>query len=124
MGRTSKLRFAPHFILGALLIAAGVLVLLDNLELVYLGSIWELWRYWPLLLILLGVGKFWEATSMKERRDGFWLIAIGVWLLVSFLEVFGLGFGETWPLLLIAAGISSVWQALSTEPRHLKSQGE
>jgi hypothetical protein len=61
---------------------------------------------------------------MKQRRHGFWLITIGVWLLISFFEVFGLGFGETWPLLLIAAGISSVWQATSNEPHRISQQGE
>lgn len=121
---TSPSRIAPNLMIGAFLVAAGVLVLLDNLELVYLGPIWEWWRLWPLLLVLFGFGKFWEGATVKERRQGFWLIAIGIWLLISFFEVFGLGFGETWPLLLIAAGISSVWQALSAPRPHLEHQGE
>lgn len=124
MRNESTWQYTPHLVLGGLLIALGVIVLLENLGVIYLGSLWELWRWWPLILVFLGLSKFFAPGDFRERRSGFWLMAIGVWLLISFFRVFGLGFSESWPLLLVAAGISAIWQSTSGERTLMKRQGE
>ncbi len=81
MRKGSIWQYTPHLVLGGLLIALGVIVLLENLGTIYLGALWDLWRWWPLILVFLGLSKFFAAGDFRERRSGFWLMAIGVWLL-------------------------------------------
>ena len=72
----------------------------------------ELWRYWPLLLIFLGLG--FETDTLRARRGdgGYILIAIGVWMLAGSLELFGLGYRSAFPLGVVVAGIGMVLHAL------------
>jgi hypothetical protein len=35
---------------------------------------------------------------------GLWLVAVGFWMQISHLRLFGLTWGTSWPLLLIALG--------------------
>lgn len=68
----------------------------------------ELWRYWPLLLIFIGLGQ--EADALRTRRGdgGFILIAIGVWMLAGSLELFGLDYRSAFPLAVAMAGIGLI----------------
>ncbi|MDZ7268627.1 MAG: DUF5668 domain-containing protein [candidate division KSB1 bacterium] len=124
MRQTSRWCWAPHLLLGGLLIALGVVVFLHNLGVIYLDALWDLWRWWPLLLVFLGLGKFFASGDFRERRNGYWLVVIGLWLLISFFHVFGLSFGESWPLLLVAAGISAIWQSRDDTRARMKAEGE
>lgn len=94
---------------GLLIMAAGILLLLSNFNMVDIGPVW---RYWPLILIALGVDKIFTAGTMKERGEGIWLSFIGSWLLVSFLHIFGLTFATSWPILIIGFGIGMIWKAM------------
>jgi hypothetical protein len=49
------------------LIAAGLLFLLNNLDIIRFG---QLLRYWPIALIALGVYLLYERLAVSERRDG------------------------------------------------------
>jgi hypothetical protein len=72
----------------------------------------ELWQYWPLLLIFLGIG--YEADTLRTRRGegGFILIAIGVWMLAGSLELFDLSYRRAFPLAVAIAGAGMVLHAL------------
>lgn len=86
---------------GLVLVGLGGLLLLERLDLI----LWErIWRYWPLLLVGIGGVQVVLASSRGGRRVGLWLIGIGAWLLINFLEVFDLFFDTSWPLLLVIAG--------------------
>ena len=54
--------------------------------------------------------------KMRVRRrgatSGFWLIGVGVWMLVSQLHVFGLDYGTSWPLFIILAGVIMVMRGV------------
>ena len=47
-------------LIGGLIVIIGLLILLDNMGIVRLHDIW---RYWPVLLIMLGVSKVVESRS-------------------------------------------------------------
>jgi len=98
-------------LLGVLLFAAGVIFLLDNFDVIYIGV--PATRFWPLIVVAVGLSKYLQADSAYERRRGFWWIFIGLWLLVSVLHMFGLSFHTSWPLLLIGLGINAIWKAVS-----------
>ena len=72
----------------------------------------ELWRYWPLLLIFIGLGQ--EADALRTRRGdgGFFLIAVGVWMLCGSLRLFGLDYGDAFPMAITMAGLGLVLHAL------------
>ena len=61
-GESSKFPLAP-----VVLIAAGLLFLLNNLDIIRFG---QLLRYWPIALIALGVYLLYERLAVSERRDG------------------------------------------------------
>jgi len=56
---------SPPLWMGLILIAAGIVILLDNLGMTPVGSCWQ---YWPLLLIIIGVTRLFEIWQ-ELRRD-------------------------------------------------------
>jgi hypothetical protein len=62
-------------------------------------------RFWPMILVVLGILGL-TKTNPDKPLEGYWLLVIGLWLQVSLLELWGLGFRETWPMLVIAWGVS------------------
>jgi hypothetical protein len=51
-------------VIGLMLIAAGVLLLLDNLDILWINRVWDLW---PLSLIAVGVAELihWRKQSQS-----------------------------------------------------------
>ena len=72
----------------------------------------DLWRYWPLLLIFMGLGQ--EADALRTRRDGggVFLIAVGVWMLCGSLHLFGLDYRDAFPLGVMVVGLGLITHAL------------
>jgi hypothetical protein len=117
MAERSQSRSGGQLFLGLLLIGMGLLFLADNLYNLDIGPIW---RYWPFLLVLLGIQSLFNAADRDGIGGGVWLIFIGLWLYVSLNHVWGLGFSDSWPFLIIAWGVSVIWKSLL--PRRTKGQ--
>jgi hypothetical protein len=92
---------------GLILIAVGVMFLLDRLDIADFHYV--IHHYWPMFLVALGVSKLFSARTVW---NGLWLIAVGLWLQISALHLFGMSYGDSWPLLLIAAGACVILRAL------------
>lgn len=90
---------------GILLITIGMVYLLQNFNVIYIGS---LWSHWPLLFVLTGSVKLFTMEDGKQFGEAVWWIFIGVWLYVSIHHVYGLSFSNSWPLLIIAWGITII----------------
>ncbi|HYC90664.1 MAG TPA: DUF5668 domain-containing protein [Thermoanaerobaculia bacterium] len=88
---------------GMVLVAIGVAALVNARE---------LWRYWPLLLIVIGLGQ--ETDAVRTRRDsgGIFMIAVGVWMLCGSLRLFGLDYGESFPIGVMVVGLGLVLHAV------------
>ena len=94
--------FTPRLVLGFGILAFGVLLLLDNLDLIEAG---RLIKYlFP--SVLLGVG----ASVLTQRNPWGWLwLAAGGWTLLGALDVVDLNFWQLFfPLALVAVGFFMV----------------
>ncbi len=102
---TSRAQHTSQLVWGGILLIFGTALLLNNLGLLDIGPVW---RYWPLLIVALGIGKIVTAESPREWGGGIWMIFIGAWLYISVFRVFGFGFHDSWPILLVGVGVSMV----------------
>jgi predicted membrane protein len=93
----------PGMLAGIVLIALGTLFLLDHMGIVEAG---RLFRFWPLIIVLVGLVKFLNARS---RVGGAITVVIGVLLQLSQLGYMHLTWGTLWPVILIAAGLAMIW---------------
>jgi len=113
MEQDSSRRLLLRIIVGFVLIGVGVLLVLMNIGLVDQPPIRGLWGIGPIVLICIGLYKIAESADSHGQRSGFMLLMIGLWLAISYFEVFGMTFAETWPLLVIAVGINTIWKSFS-----------
>jgi predicted membrane protein len=100
MRRSSR---PPGMAAGLILIAVGTLFLLGHMGLVDTG---RLWKFWPLIIVVVGLVKFFKERS---QVGGAITIVIGVLLQLNQLGYLQLSWGSVWPLILIAAGIAMIW---------------
>lgn len=101
-------RFGPGVILGLVLIVAGGLFFLDNLNVLHLE--FSLWKLWPVILIAVGLVKLLEPAPVRKPILGLFLMAIGTLFLFDQLGYIEFDFAYLWPLLIIFAGVSIVKQ--------------
>jgi hypothetical protein len=99
------------FIVGLVLIAAGVSTLVERAHLFeHVG----VGRWWFLLLAAIGLVRI--AGDPAERRRGWILAGVGAWGLAVTLTP--LSFAETWPLALMIWGGSMIWRAVNKIENH------
>lgn len=112
---------AQDAVVGTILIIFGIVMLLHQLDVIYLYDfgIRSIWHLWPFILVIIGIGKLVDAPSLYHIGKGMWWIFLGLWLYVSIYHVYGLSFSETWPAMLIAWGVSMMWESLTKDSRTL-----
>jgi predicted membrane protein len=88
---------------GLVLILVGVVFLLDHLG--YIRAE-EFWKFWPMLLVVVGVVKLF---SRQNRVGGVILILIGAFLQLHKLGYTRLTLWDIWPVILIAAGVTLIF---------------
>jgi hypothetical protein len=106
--QTPDFQSRKRIIFALILIGIGALAVLQNTNMIDIGSIWTLW---PFLLVAFGINHLIGTRNPSEIGTGIWLCFLGLWLYVSLEGVWGLSFGTSWPMLLIAWGLSMVWKS-------------
>jgi predicted membrane protein len=91
---------------GGIILAIGIVFLLNNLGYVQARHLLD---FWPLLLIFAGLAKLFDPC---RRAWGVLLIFFGVFLLLNQLGIRHFSLGEFWPLVLIAVGAMAMWSAI------------
>lgn len=99
------LRITPRLVIGLAIMTAGLVLALDSLGLVD-GS--QVFRYWPLVLIAVGVVK-WVGPPRSAQAGFIWIAAGLGFLLVTTGQ---LSFGRLWAVLLFFLGANIAWRAL------------
>jgi len=92
---------AQRFLPAVILIAVGVIFLLDNLHLFHGHDVWD---YWPVALMIAGAFKVADASTPQVRTVGGILLAAGAIILASNLGLIPVDAGDLWPLALIGVG--------------------
>ena len=104
-GHARPYHWRKQLMWGLLLVGLGGALLLDQLELV---DIYDLWHYWPLILVVIGINKMIGYPTAADFTSGLWTMFIGLWLFANFEHMFGMTFRNSWPYLIIAWGITLI----------------
>lgn len=116
----SKPKFGANFWLSIGLILLGLYLLLKNLGFIYWGDIWD---YWPLIFVIIGLVKLYSSNFRELYSAALW---IGVGLLLFLLIRDYLDFSDIfqfWPVILILIGIRIVWTHYLRSTRRERVEG-
>ncbi|HEY1497593.1 MAG TPA: DUF5668 domain-containing protein [Candidatus Solibacter sp.] len=116
--RAHGFRSNPGIIPALAVIAVGVLFLLNNLNVFYLHDIW---RFWPVALLAVGLAKLVDSQSDSDRTAGIVLSIVGAIFLAKNLGFLYVSWRDFWPLILIGAGVLMLWNRLYTPSTPLSS---
>jgi hypothetical protein len=100
--RNRELGAAERMVPAIILIGIGALFLLNNLHIIYAR---EILRYWPALIIAVGVVKLVDSSDARGRTGGGVLIGVGGILMARSLGYLDVSIGALWPLILIGVGL-------------------
>jgi hypothetical protein len=102
--------WTPRFIFGLAVIALGVVLFLDNLNIVEAEQIL---RWWSVILIAVGLGKLIAPASPSARATSWIWIVVGVAILAVNLGWLHFAIRDLWPLALILLGSWIVLRGVS-----------
>ena len=100
---------SPGLVGGVLITALGVILLLDRI-----GTLdaREILRFWPAILVAIGLLKLVSPGGGLGRTFGALLATLGAVLLLDELGWAHIHFNDLWPLALIAVGVLLLWRAI------------
>lgn len=101
---------------GAIIAIVGVLLLLDHMDFIHIGP---LFRFWPMILVFVGIGHIFDSTN---RIWGLILIVVGLVFQTNNLGLTHFRIGDLWPLAIIAVGLLLMWAAI--KPPVIARQGQ
>ena len=96
-------------VVGAFIVAIGLLILLDNLGII---RVHDVWRYWPVLLIVFGVSRLLECRTPAGYIWGGVLTLVGALLLLNNLDMVVFDINVFWPVILIIVGLGMLLRSL------------
>jgi Domain of unknown function (DUF5668)/Cell wall-active antibiotics response 4TMS YvqF len=102
----SGFRVTPHAVLGLLIIVVGLLLTADNLGWVHAQDF--IWKYWPMILVVVGLTKLLQGSGGGRLVGGF-VMLIGLGLEAE--RVFDVDIDAWWPMLLVALGLIIISRA-------------
>jgi len=91
---------------GAFLTLGGLALLLDQMGII---SVERLWRFWPMILIFIGL---WNLACESGRIFGAVMVILGVLFQLDTLGIAHFSWAQLWPLAIIAAGVLIMWSSL------------
>jgi len=107
MGTEGGFRITPRVILGVFVMLLGVLFTLDTLDIL---EIEPYWRFWPLVLVTIGLAKMLQSKGSPGRGTGALFVILGAWLQLDQFDIVDFNLMVFWPLILVAVGFSMVLQ--------------
>lgn len=105
---------------GAIVVAIGCLLLLDNLGIFRFRDIWQ---YWPVLLIVWGISHVIDSRTPTGWVWGGMVTLVGAFFLLDTLDILPFSFAMFWPVLLIAFGVSVLISAVERNRYRAEAPG-
>lgn len=105
---------ARRALFGLAVIGIGALALFDNLKLFDFAM---LKTFWPLALVMFGIGRLFWPRRPSSGLFGVFLIAAGGLLTVRNLGLFSIDLTGLWPVLIILAGVSILMRSIFPRQR-------
>ena len=105
----TRVRISGQLIAGLVLAGLGILFTLDNLHIVPARQVL---RYWPAVLVLVGISQIMQARSIGRMVAGSIWLVLGALLLGERLNLLSNGL-RFWPLLLVGVGLYVVYQSFN-----------
>jgi hypothetical protein len=109
MGRSESAVSIPRVVFGLVILTIGVFLTLDKLGWI---DVDDIGRFWPVLLIVLGLSRFLQPGREDGRGFGAILIFAGGWWLFYNLDWTDMWLWDYWPLIFVAIGLSILWRAV------------
>jgi hypothetical protein len=104
--------FSWTLLLGALILGAGVVLLLDQQGILSADRVFN--YFWPAVLIAAGIVTLVGCRGRGGRGLwGFIMLGWGILLLLSNLGIGRFRFENIWPLAVIGIGVAMIYQAMS-----------
>jgi predicted membrane protein len=97
----ARMGASSQVVIGLLVVAFGVLFLLDNLNIIYLRHVIF---FWPLAFVMAGLVALFGDGPRSGRITGIVLIAIGLAMTLNRLGYWFISWRTFWPLVMIALG--------------------
>jgi len=107
--RLAERGLTGQVVLGLLVIAVGLLFLLDNLGIIEMHNALA---FWPLVFIFAGVAKLLDTSTPHGYLIGLAGIAVGTLMILHRLGIIYFSWRMAWPLVLIGAGLALVYRAM------------
>jgi hypothetical protein len=106
--------FSPKLVFGLIIIAVGLILMLDSL---HLYDAWRFLTWWPLALVAIGIAHL--------VRDGFLSFGGHIWLgfaVAGFIQQFGPWglLDRWWPIFLVWGGAIVTLRAVFPQPKRVK----
>jgi len=105
MSEKKRRAFDGRIIFGLLVVAVGVLLLLNRLD---MGVDFSLHTYWPSILIIIGLWKILSPGWSRDVMAGGLMVVVGSLFQLNNLGYISFWWGDLWPLLIIFVGLSII----------------
>ncbi len=103
MDKPTSYKWRSQMVWGLILIVLGGAMMLDRLNMI---EIYDLWHYWPLVLVVIGINRMIGSPSIKHFIGGSWMIFLGFWLYA--ISEGMISFRSSWPILIIFWGLEMI----------------
>ena len=99
-------------VLGLVVIAMGLLFLLDNLGYV---DMHRAFSFWPMVFVIVGTVKLCDTRTQGGTMLGAALVGIGILMMLDRLDIIDFSWRTLWPLVLIGLGGFLVMKAVRSK---------
>jgi predicted membrane protein len=96
-------------VFGSLIVAVGLVLLLDNMGIIHARDVW---RYWPLAIVAFGISRMLEGHAPAALVWGGILTLFGALIFLDTMNIIYFDFNLVWPLLIIGFGVAFLIRAV------------